>query len=792
MRKFLLGFILIFLANASFAQKKVTLSGYIKDAKDGEALIGAVASIPSLEGVGVASNVYGFYSLSVPAGTYEVRYSFIGYKSLVKNIELNESQTLDVELSEEGDTLDEVVISDVREDANVSSIEMSVNKLDISIIQKIPALLGEVDIIKSIQLLPGVSTVGEGATGFNVRGGGVGQNLVLLDDAPVYNSSHLFGFFSVFNPDAVKDVKLIKGGIPAQYGGRQSSILDIRMKEGNSKRFAASGGVGVIFSRLTLEAPIIKDKASFIVAARRSYIDILARPFLNEDLRDSKFNFYDLTAKVNYRINANNQLFLSGYLGRDVFDASNVFKSNWGNQTATLRWNHIFNERLFFNLTAFYSNYDYSLGFGDTAEDQFTWESEIINYSLKPEFTYYLNPNNEITFGGQAILYDFVPAAAQGTSAGEVRDVSLPNQYALEGGVYIGNKQTLSDKISLQYGLRWSYFNYMGKGTKYEFAPNTENPAGRREPIDREGEKFDQWESIQTYDNLEPRFSIKYQVNSSTSLKASYNRMVQYIHLISNTVASTPLDVWTPSTNNIRPQIADQVALGVFKNFQENAWETSLEVYYKDYQNIVDYIDNADLLINPFLEGDLLSGIGRSYGAEFYVKRNQGKFNGWVSYTLARTERKVEGLNNNDWFSNRFDQTHNLKLVAFYEPNERWSFSTNFVLITGTPATFPTNRIELQGYVIPHNSQETRNNFRIPAYHRLDLSATLHGKKFKKNGAKRKNEDYWVFSVYNVYNRRNPFSVTFGANEDNPRITEATRFSVVGSFIPAVSYNFKF
>lgn len=771
-----------------YAQSKVTLSGYLKDAGNGEALIGATVYIKALE-AGTVSNEYGFYSLSVPAGTYEVTFSYVSYQSNTQTIDLSSSQKLNIELEEEGQNLEEIVVSSTKEDANVSSIEMSTNKLDINTIQKVPALLGEVDVIRSIQLLPGVSTVGEGATGFNVRGGGVGQNLVLLDDAPVYNSSHLFGFFSVFNPDAVKDVKLIKGGIPAQYGGRQSSILDIRMKEGNSKRLAASGGVGAIFSRLTVEAPIVKDKASFIVAGRRSYIDVLAKPFLNEDLRDSRFYFYDLTLKANYNINDKNQIFLSGYFGRDVFDASNVFKSSWGNATATLRWNHVFNDRWFFNLTSFYSDYDYSLGFGDDEEDSFDWNSRIVNYSIKPELTFYPNPNNVVTMGAQGILYEFEPGNAVGVSNGEATDISQDNKYALEGAVYIGNEQTISSRVSLQYGLRWSYFNYMGKGTAYEFENDAE-PATRRNVVS--SREYDQWETIQTYQNLEPRFALKYQFSPNSSIKASYNRMAQYIHLVSNTVASTPLDVWTPSTNNIQPQIADQVALGYFQNFNGNDWETSVELYYKDYKNVVDYIDNADLLLNEFLEGDLLSGIGRAYGAEFYIRKNNSKLNGWISYTLSRSERQVDGINSNGWFPARFDQTHNLKVVAFYDLNERWSFSANFVLISGTPATFPTNRINFQGYVIPHNAANSRNNFRIPAYHRLDLSATLNGRKVKKNGKKRKNEDYWVFSIYNVYNRRNPFSVVFQPNADNPQQTEATRFSVIGSFIPSVSYNFKF
>lgn len=771
------------------AQNKVTLSGYLKDGDTGETLIGASVYVTELE-TGVISNVYGFYSISLPEGNYTVKFSYVGYTTVERQINLDKNVTLDIELPLASEQLDEVTVTAEAEDANVKSIEMSVQKLEMKTIQKMPALLGEVDVLRSIQQLPGVSTVGEGAAGFNVRGGSIDQNLVILDEAPVYNSSHLFGFFSVFNPDAVKDVKLYKGGVPAQYGGRLSSILDVRMKEGNSKRLSASGGVGAIFSRLTLEAPIVKDKASFIVAGRRSYIDVLAQPFLGDDFDGSAFNFYDLTLKANVKLNDKNQLFLSGYLGRDVFKFGENGGFNWGNQTVSFRWNHLFNERLFSNVTAFYSNYDYELGFRDGPDNSFDWNSKIKTYSVRPEFNYFINPKNTLTFGGQAIVYDFEPGNAFGVSEGQLADVSLDNKYAAEAAVFIGNEQELSPKLSMQYGLRFSWFNYMGKGRAFEYADATE--VGQRRFVNN-FTQFDQWESIQTYSNFEPRFSLKYELNEVSSVKASYQRMAQYLHLISNGAASIPLDVWTPSTNNIKPQLADQIALGYFRNFKQNMFETSVEVYYKDFQNLVEYIDGADLLLNEFLEGDLLTGIGRAYGAEFYVEKKKGKFTGWIAYTLARTERQVDGINQGEWFPARFDQTHNFNVTAFYEVSRRLTFSSTFALVSGTPTTFPTNRIELQGYVIPHNSEDKRNNYRIPAYHRLDISATLNRK--PKEG--RKNDSFWVFSVYNLYNRRNPFSIYFRQGEVRPPAgqpinTEAVRFAVIGSFIPSVSYNFKF
>ncbi len=788
----ILNFLLIILIpfTSLSAQDRYTLSGYIKDAENGETLIGATVYLSSVD-KGVTSNEYGFYSISVESGTYEVEFGYLGYQSAREVVMLDQNRTLNIELAIEAEELTEVVVVSEAEDQNVREIEMSVNKMDIQTIKNIPNLLGEVEVIRSLQLLPGVSTVGEGASGFNVRGGSIDQNLILLDEAPVFNSSHLFGFFSVFNPDAIKDVKLYKGGIPSRYGGRLASILDVRMKEGNSKQFSADGGVGFIFSRLSLEAPIVKDKASFIIAGRRSYADVLARPFLTGGLDGSVLNFYDLTLKTNYNINDNNRIYLSGYFGRDNFGFGDAAGFNWGNSTGTFRWNHLFNDRLFSNLTVYFSDYDYEISFGNDATNKFDWNANIENYSVKPEFTYFINPQNILRFGGQAIVYTFEPGNAVGVSEGEIRDVSLANKYALESAVYIENEQDITERLKVNYGIRLSHFNYMGKGNAYTFA-DAAVPGQRRIPTDVRS--VGQWESIQTYLNFEPRFSAKYQLNATSSIKTSYNRTTQYIHLISNTTASTPVDVWTPSTNNIKPQLADQVALGYFRNFSNNTYEFSTEVYYKKMQNLVDYIDGADLLLNEFIEGDLLEGEGRAYGAEFQLKKNKGDFTGWASYTLARTERLVEGVNNNEWYPSRFDQLHSFSLTAFYELNERWSFGGTFVFNSGTPTTFATSRYEQQGYVVPHNGLDVRNNVRIPSYHRLDLSATLKGR--KKSEVDRWVGD-WVFSIYNVYNRRNPFSIFFRQEADRPIVdqpimTEAIQLSVVGSFIPSISYNFKF
>ncbi len=772
---------------------KYTISGYIKDASNGESLIGATVYVKELA-TGAQTNVYGFYSITLSPGQYSLEYRYLGYKTIGKKISLQQNEHIDIELSPEDVRLNEVVINGKPEDENVTSVQMSVNELDIKTIEKIPSFLGEVDVIKSIQLLPGVSTVGEGASGFNVRGGSVGQNLVLLDEAPVYNSSHLLGFFSVFNPDAVKDVKLYKGGIPARYGGRLASILDIRMKEGNSKNFGATGGIGSIFSRLAVEGPTFKDKGSFIVAGRRSYGDVFAKAFTDLLNGGAALNFYDLTLKTNYSFNNKNTLYLSGYLGRDIFKFDKRQGFSWGNKTATLRWNHLFNDRLFSNFTAFYSDYDYALAFGENDLDKFEWKSRIRTLNFKPEFTYFLNSSNQLTFGGEVLYYTFNPANAVGVSNGVSNNISLDQKFTLESAVYFGNEQNIGDRFSMQYGLRGSTFQYFGPGNVYEFQTTT--PGERKTVVSvKHAEKG---QTIQSYFNLEPRLSVKWQTGPHSSVKASYNRMNQYIHLISNTTASNPLDVWTPSTNNIKPEQGDQYTLGYFKNFgPENKYETSVEGYYKNTKNQIEYIDGADLLINELLEADLLNGIGRAYGLEFYVKKNLGKLNGWISYTLGRSELKVDGINNNNWYPARFDQTHNLKIAAFYDLNDRWTFSANFTYLTGTPTTFPTSRYQIQDYLIPYNANNNRNNIRIPDFHRLDVAATLYGKKYNKKGILRKNRDYWVFSIYNVYARRNPFSIYFSQGTDRPAPdqpidTSATRVAIIGTILPSVSYNFNF
>jgi hypothetical protein len=787
----------IFVGNELWAQQKYSISGNIKDASNGEELIGATLNVKELN-TGVATNEYGFFSITLPQGKYTIVISYLGYKEKSLVVDLFSNQKINFELETEAAELKEVVVSTEKLDKNVKEVQMSVAQIDIKQIKKIPAFLGEVDVVRAVQLLPGVSTVGEGASGFNVRGGNIDQNLILLDEAPVYNSSHLFGFFSVFNPDAVKDVKLYKGGIPSSYGGRLSSILDVRLKDGNSKKLAVKGGLGVIFSRLSVEAPINKGKGSFIIAGRRSYIDVLARPLLTGALEGVKAYFYDLTAKVNYTVSPKDKLFLSGYLGRDVFGSE--FRFNWGNATTSLRWNHVYNNKVFMNLTAFYSNYDYQLGTlgTTTGGDGFEWKSNIINYSLKPDFTWYLNPKNTISFGAQSIFYTFRPGNTKATVQNEATELNLPEKYSIENAFYISNEQTITDKLSFRYGLRNSLFSYLGPGTSLEFEPNT---PGLRKSVSKETEHGN-FENIKTYNNLEPRFSAKYELSSTSSVKASYDRTVQNLHLVSNTAASVPLDVWSPSTNNIKPQLGDQVAAGYFKNFGEcNAFETSIEGFYKNMRNQLEYIDEADLLLNPRLEADLLQGKGRAYGAELYVKKNTGRITGFVSYTLSRTERFTEGVNRNEWYPSRFDRPHNLNLVVSFELSERVTIAANFIFGSGTPISLPANKYYVEGMPVAHDPLMRRNNIRIPNTHRLDLSLTL---KCKKREGRRYNWDL-VFAVYNAYNRRNPFSIfrrasdpefNFLGPEDRiitiPNQPATIRYSIVGTVIPSVTYNFSF
>ena len=784
-------FVLVFMTVALMAQDKATLSGYVKDKETGEGMIAATVKIVELAS-GTVTNEYGFYSLSVPKGTYTVEFSFIGFETVTETIDLTSNVTRNAEIGFAADLLEEVVVTAGKEDEALTTAEISVEKLDIAQVKKIPQLLGEADIIRSIQLLPGVTTVGEGATGFNVRGGNIDQNLILLDESPVFSSSHLFGFFSVFNADAIKDAKLYKGGIPAKYGGRLSSVLDIRQKEGNNKRFSGAGGVGLLFSRLTLEGPIVKNKASFIVSGRRSYFDLFFPLANDQTIQDSKLFFYDLNGKVNWTINENNRVFLSGYFGNDVFDLDGLFRTRWGNQTATLRWNHLFSEKLFANFTGIYSNYNYALGFDQDAFG-FEWTSRIENTSVKADFTYFANPNNKIEFGLHNIYYYFSPGQAEAFfEVGDALDTfnfrvrPIP---AVESAIYLSNEQKIGTRLSLAYGVRYSGFAQLGAGWVFKYPNdqpiNPENPTSTVNPIDTV--HYEEGEIVKGYHGIEPRFSANFQIDEFSSVKGGYNRMRQYIHLISNTTAATPVDIYMPAGEYIRPAIVDQVGIGYFRNFFSNTYESSVEVYYKRFQDLVDYKDDAELLLNNALETELYRGDGQAYGAEFQIKRKRGKFTGWISYTFSRVETQVDQINNGDPYPSNWDKTHDVSIVMSYDFTKRINVSTNFAYMTGRPITYPEGRFQYGQITAPVYSG--RNGGRTPAYHRLDVAGTfvLLDPKKSKNFALD-----LATGVYNVYGRKNPYSIFFRQDEDNPQVTRAFRLAIYAIPIPYVTFNFKF
>ncbi|KQX15949.1 TonB-dependent receptor [Flavobacterium sp. Root420] len=783
--------ILIFTTFTSFSQEKFTLSGTITDFKNNETLIGVNIYIPSLK-IGTTTNEYGFYSLTVPAGDHQIEITYVGFQTIQKTVNLNQNTKMNFGLSEGGEELQEVVIKDNKGKINIKSPEMSANKLSIATIKKMPVVLGEVDVLKSILLLPGVTNAGEGASGFNVRGGGADQNLILLDEATIFNSSHVFGFFSVFNPDAIKDLKLYKGGIPARYGGRASSVLDIYQKDGSSKDFHLNGGIGLISSRILAEGPIVKDRGSFLIGGRASYAHLFLK--LSEGQKDNSAYFYDLNTKLSYKLNDNNNLYLSGYFGRDVFSLNKSFTNTYGNSTLNLRWNHLFSEKLFSNLSLIYSDYYYGL---DLDFVGFKWDSGIRNYNIKYDFKHYISDKFKLNYGLNGIYYEFNPGTIKPTdSESSINSDQLDKKYAFEPSVYIDAENQISKKFTIAYGLRYSLFYRLGESTVNLYENNNAVVFNPDLQIYEKGTPVDtkycgKNKVIKSYNNLEPRFSASYQLNDDQAIKASYNRMAQYLQLISNTSSPTPLDVWMPSDTYIKPQIADQVALGYFRNIKNGAYSIEVETYYKEIQNRLDYIDGADLIANNAIEQVILNGQMRAYGLEVMFKKNEGKFNGWISYTLSKSEQQTPGrtpeetgINNGQWYSSAYDKTHNLAITSAYNLNEKWSFGANFALQSGQPVTYPNGQYEYLGITVP--SYGLRNEYRLPAYHHLDVSATLTPRKNKDRNWKGE----WVFSIYNLYNRQNAASINFRQNVDTGE-NEAVKTSIFG-IVPAVSYNFKF
>ena len=793
----IVGFFLFFLITfSSFSQEnpesskqKFTISGTISDYDSNETLIGVNVSIRELK-TGVKTNEYGFYSITLPKGNYTLSITYLGFQTIDEKIELSQNIKKNFQLQSVQQQLKEVVVISNKKSTNIKSPEMSVNKLTMATIKKMPVILGEADILKSILLLPGVTNAGEGQSGFNVRGGGADQNLVLLDEATIFNSSHVFGFFSVFNPDAIKDLKLYKGGIPARYGGRASSVLDIYQKEGNSNSFHMNGGIGLVTSRLLAEGPIVKDKGSFLIGGRTSY----AHLFLKLTDNENSASFYDLNAKLNYKFNDNNSLYISSYFGRDFFNINKEFENTYGNSTFNLRWNHLFSEKLFSNLSAIFSDYYYGLTLSSVG---FDWQSSIKNFNLKYDLKYYLNDKIKLDFGMNSIYYKFNPGTIEPINDDSSINFSqLDKKNAFEPSIYIEAEHQASQKLSFLYGLRFSMFYRLGSSTVNLYENNQAVTFNDQLKIYEKGvpigfKSYGYNEVITSFSNLEPRFSSSYVLNEKSSVKASYNRMVQYLQLVTNTASPTPLDIWTPSDQYIQPQIADQVAVGYFRNFKDDMYSMEIESFYKIIKNRIDYIDGADLIANNAIEQVVLNGQLRAYGLEFMIRKNIGKLNGWISYTLSNSEQQTPGrtpnelgINSGNWYKTGFHKLHNLAVTANYSLSQKWSCSGNFILQSGQPVTFPNGQYEYQGISIP--SYGARNDDNLPLYHHLDLSATYTPKPNKTKGW----QGEWVFSVYNIYNRKNAASISFRENQISGA-NEAIKFSIFGA-VPSVSYNFKF
>lgn len=775
MKKLLLIASLLLAGLTAFGQmsddSRVSLSGFIRDAGDKEPMFGA--TVFAKENYrGTAADENGFYRLELKPGNYTIEYSFIGYAKVTKTVELNEDTRLDVYLSVEGEELTGVVI-DVDAKQNVESVEMSKIELDIKEIKIMPALMGEVDVIKSIQLLPGVQTGGEGTSGFFVRGGAADQNLVLLDGATVYNASHLMGFFSVFNPDAVSGLQLYKGGIPAEYGGRLASVLDITTLDGGADSFSGQGGIGTVSSRMTLLTPFDSGRGTLMVAGRRSYADVFLQ--FDPDFKGSQLYFGDLNIKSTYKIDSNDKVSFAGYMGRDVFGESG-FSIKWGNTLGTANWEHYFNRKWFLNVNANYTDYDYALG--STEEDfSFEWASQVKDYGGKVGLTYLHAKNNKYKFGVQGTRHAITPADIHSDESSLFNDFKIDPQLSNEWGAYLSNERKYRDRLTVIYGLRYSMFQNVGPGETYAFDANY----NVTDTIQRSKGVYN------TYDGLEPRLGLNYSLTTESAIKASYNRTYQYLQLASNSTASSPFDIWFPASPNIKPQVADQFAVGYFRNFKDNMYEASVELYYKDMQNQIDFKDHAQLLLNRRLEGEMRIGNAYSYGAEFFIKKRKGRLTGWLSYTYARVFRTIPEINHGKKYSATYDKPHDISIVAAYKLNKKWTLSTNWVYSTGAAVTMPTGRAKILNTVVPVYSD--RNAERMPSYHRLDLGATKQGKTWKMAGREIQGE--WVFSVYNAYFQKNPYTINFVNDPNKPDETYAEKLYLFG-IVPSVTYNLTF
>ncbi|MCO5259543.1 MAG: TonB-dependent receptor [Crocinitomicaceae bacterium] len=765
--------IVFFLSSLTLLAQKFTVSGNIKDGENGEDLFDATVLVKELSNTGSKSNTYGFYSLTLPAGTYTLIYRATGYEQKEITVDLQENKHISIELVVKKDVkeLAEVEVTAVKENDNITKSGMAVTTLSPKDIETIPVLFGEKDIVKTLQLTPGVKSAGDGNAGFYVRGGGADQNLVLLDEAPVYNASHLLGFFSVFNSDAIKDVSLYKSGIPAEFGGRASSVLDVKMREGNYKRYNVSGGIGLIASRLTVEGPIVKDKGSFIVSGRRTYMDLFLKASKKPELKNTKLYFYDLNLKANYQVSKKDRIYLSGYFGRDNFSFNDLFGFKWGNGTGTFRWNRIVGKKMFSNTSFVFSNFNYSFDIS-SGGNKLGVGASIQDLNLKQDFDYYVNNSNALKFGFNVIYHTFKPGELKSTIPA-INNFKIDDQYALEFGVYAQNDQKIGNWLSIMYGIRYSGFDYMGKGTAYEY--------------DEKGTKLSEqqygsFKTIKYHHFIEPRLSLSFILSEKNSLKIAYNRNSQYLHQLSNSSSSSPTDIWVPSTNNVKPQIADQVAMGYYRNFFDNMLVLTTEIYYKHLGNQIDYRNGASLFLNNEIEGGLVYGKGQTFGLEIQLEKKKGKFTGWISYTLSRSLRKFNDINMGKQFPARQDRIHDLAVVAMYRASQKIALSGTFVFYTGDAVTFPSGKYEINGAVIPYYTE--RNGYRMPNYHRLDLGLTVYFKdrpKFEHN---------LNVSIYNVYAQRNAFMISFEEDEDNPGKTKAIKTSLF-RLVPSITYNFK-
>lgn len=766
--------LLLFTSHLTAQEKRYTISGTISDANDGEDLIGAGVLVKGTR-IGAVTNAYGFYSLSLPAGEYTLVVSYVGYDNQEIDVRLSEDNRLNFRIHTNSKQLQEVVITAEAANSHVAKTEMSTERLSVKEIKAMPALLGEVDVIKVVQLLPGVQATSEGSSGFSVRGGSPDQNLILLDEATVYSASHLMGFFSVFNNDAIKDVTLYKGDIPASFGGRLSSLMDIRSRDGNNQRFSGTGGIGLIASRLTLEGPLGSERSSFIVSGRRTYADLFLKLSNDKDMRETSLYFYDMNAKVNYKIDDNNRIYIAGYFGKDNF-STKFAGMNFGNKTATIRWNHIFSPKLFSNFTVLGSFYDYYMRFDPNSQLKQDWQSKMDDYGIKADFSWHPNTWNNLKFGYQMTYHNFMPG--DGGGMGEdaiVSRIRLPREYAMESALYVSNDMSLGDNLKLKYGIRFSWFQNISNGEEVKFLEGYEMSHTK---------EYKKGKFYNTQHQFEPRVGLVYLLSDQHSVKGSYSRTAQYIQLASNSSAGSPLDVWFQASQNVKPQLSDQFAVGYFRNLMQNEYEFSAEVYYKKMKDVVDFKDHAELIANKDLEQELRFGKGYSYGLELMLRKNTGPFTGWVSYALSKSRRRIDDINEDEWYRSPYDKPHNLSIVGSYQLNEKWSVSGNWVYASGSPVTYPTGRYLVENNYVPIYSG--RNEFRYPAYHRLDLSATCQ---LSKPGKRFKHE--LSFSLYNAYGRKNPWTIIFRQEDEQPDVSYAERVYLF-TFIPSVTWNFTF